>query len=134
MGGHPSLVECRSVSGRLQPFLQIYHDTKEHEPVERGGDHSRPKKSKKLDNPVSSFMFLVNVREAFGYTHEQTLNSSYALIMGMLQEYTYMCNERNRILYGDEDEDEGYEWVELVDFTTGEPRRYRKYMDAKSRI
>ena len=79
-------------------------------------------------------MFLVNVREAFGYTHEQTLNSSYALIMGMLQEYTYMCNERNRILYGDEDEDEGYDWVELVDFTTGEPRRYRKYMDAKSRI
>ena len=41
-------------------------------------------------------MFLVNVREAFGYTHEQTLNSSYALIMGMLQEYTYMCNERNQ--------------------------------------
>ena len=79
-------------------------------------------------------MFLVNVREAFGYTHEQTLNSSYALIMGMLQEYTYMCNERNRILYGDEDEDEGYEWVELVDFTTSEARRYKKYNNAKNKI
>ena len=41
-------------------------------------------------------MFLVNVKEALGYTHEQTLNSSYALITGMLQEYAYMCNERNK--------------------------------------
>ena len=45
-------------------------------------------------------MFLVNVKEALGYTHEQTLNSSYALITGMLQEYAYMCNERNKALYG----------------------------------
>lgn len=47
-------------------------------------------------------MFLVNVKEALGYTHEQTLDSSYALITGMLQEYAYMCNERNKLLYGDE--------------------------------
>ena len=66
-------------------------------------------------------MFLVNVREAFGYTHEQTLNSSYALIMGMLQEYTYMCNERNRILYGDEDEDEDEDEDSLI-FADGTPQ------------
>ena len=79
-------------------------------------------------------MFLVNVKEALGYTHEQTLNSSYALIMGMLQEYAYMCNERNKTLYGDDDDDEEYEWVELVDFATGETRRYKKYIDARSKI
>lgn len=79
-------------------------------------------------------MFLVNVKEALGYTHEQTLNSSYALIMGMLQEYAYMCNERNKTLYGEDDDDEEYEWVELVDFATGETRRYKKYSDARSKI
>ena len=110
-------------------------DAKEHEPDDRGGDHSRPKKHGKLDKPVSSFMFLVNVKEALGYTHEQTLDSSYALITGMLQEYAYMCNERNKLLYGDEeDEDEPFVWVELVDFTTGKTKRYKKYKDAGSRI
>ena len=79
-------------------------------------------------------MFLVNVKEALGYTHEQTLNSSYALITGMLQEYAYMCNERNKALYEDEEDDEEFEWVELVDFATGETRRYKKYIDAKNKI
>lgn len=79
-------------------------------------------------------MFLVNVKEALGYTHEQTLNSSYALIMGMLQEYAYMCNERNKALYEDEEDEETFEWVELVDFATGETRRYKKYIDAKNKI
>lgn len=79
-------------------------------------------------------MFLVNVKEALGYTHEQTLNSSYALITGMLQEYAYMCNERNKALYEDEEDDEEFEWVELVDFATGETRRYKKYSDAKNKI
>ena len=74
-------------------------------------------------------MFLVNVKEALGYTHEQTLNSSYALITGMLQEYAYMCNERNK-----EDDEEEFEWVELVDFTTSEARRYKKYNNAKNKI
>ncbi len=73
-------------------------------------------------------MFLVNVKEALGYTHEQTLDSSYALISGMLQEYAYKCNERNKLLYGDEeDEDKPFEWVKLVDFTTGKTKRYKKY-------
>ena len=79
-------------------------------------------------------MFLVNVKEALGYTHEQTLNSSYALITGMLQEYAYMCNERNKALYGEEDDEEEFEWVELVDFTTSEARRYKKYNNAKNKI
>ena len=73
-------------------------------------------------------MFLVNVKEALGYTHEQTLDSSYALITGMLQEYAYMCNERNKLLYGDEeDEDYPFEWVELVNFTTGKTKRLTVY-------
>ena len=79
-------------------------------------------------------MFLVNVKEALGYTHEQTLNSSYALITGMLQEYAYMCNERNKALYGEEDDEEEFEWVELVDFTTSEARRYKKDNNAKNKI
>ena len=71
-------------------------------------------------------MFLVNVKEALGYTHEQTLDSSYALITGMLQEYAYLCNERNKLLYSDEDdEDEPFEWVELVDFASGDTKRYK---------
>lgn len=80
-------------------------------------------------------MFLVNVKEALGYTHQQTLDSSYALVTGMLQEYAYLCNERNKMLYGDDDDDdEPFEWVELVDFATGNTKRYKKYKNASSRI
>ena len=114
------------------PFYKSIMTLKNMSPLSEA--ESRPKKSKKLDNPVSSFMFLVNVKEALGYTHEQTLNSSYALITGMLQEYAYMCNERNKALYGEEDDEEEFEWVELVDFTTSEARRYKKYNNAKNKI
>ncbi|MCQ4875464.1 hypothetical protein [Butyricimonas paravirosa] len=52
----------------------------------------------------------------------------------MLQEYAYMCNERNKALYEDEEDEEAFERVELVDFATGETRRYKKYIDAKNKI
>lgn len=73
-------------------------------------------------------MFLVNVKEALGYSHEKTLDSSYVLITGLLQEYAYLCHARNRALT-DENEEEGeeYEWVEMIDFKTGKTKRYKKY-------
>lgn len=65
-----------------------------------------------------------------GYTHQQTLDSSYVLIESMLQEYAYLCSERNRMIRGEDDGDEDYgeyTWVELPDFATGGTRRYKKY-------
>lgn len=78
----------------------------------------------------SSFMFLVTCNEAFGYTHEQTLDSSMALIMSMLREHGYLVNERNRSMYGDDEAptgpEDGFEWVERIDFETGQTKRIRK--------
>ena len=107
--------------------MQIYHDVKEHESVGRGGDNSPFEESRELDKPVSSFKYLVVVKEALGYTHEQTLDTSYALIEGMLQEYAYMMKERNRRTKTDEDSDEDYTWVEFMDFDTGKAKRIKRY-------
>ena len=74
-------------------------------------------------------MLLVCVNEALGYTHRETLDSSYTLILSLMHEYTFRMNERNRILYGDDKDEAGFssgEWVELVDFSTGRTKRYRK--------
>lgn len=74
-------------------------------------------------------MFLVLCNEAFGYTHEQTLNSSLALILAMLREHGYLVNERNRALYPDEDTADNTnsdEWIEVVDFDTGRKKKVRK--------
>lgn len=38
------------------------------------------------EGPQSSFMFLVTCNEAFGYSHEQILDSSFVLLVGMLRE------------------------------------------------
>lgn len=69
------------------------------------------------------------MKEALGYTHEQTLGTSYALIEGMLQEYAYMMKERNRRTKPDENEEEheDYEWVEVMDFDTGKAKRIKRY-------
>lgn len=109
--------------------MQIYHDVKEHESVGREGDNSPFKESGELDKPVSCFKYLVVVKEALGYTHEQTLDTSYALIEGMLQEYAYMMKERNRRTKPDEDKDsdEDYTWVEVMDFDTGKAKRIKRY-------
>lgn len=75
-------------------------------------------------------MFLVTCNEAFGYTHEQTLDSSLVLILAMLREHGYLINERNKSMYGDgevpTDSDDGFEWVEMIDFETGQKKRIRK--------
>lgn len=75
-------------------------------------------------------MFLVNVKEALGYSHEKTLDSSYALICGMLQEYAYLCNERNKLLTDEEDSEE-FDWTEMMDFNTGAPKRFKKYKNGE---
>lgn len=73
-------------------------------------------------------MYLVNVKEALGYSHEQTLDSSYVLIEGMLQEYAYMLNRRNNSeSEGTDDEHGDYEWVDVVDFDTGKSKRVKRY-------
>ena len=66
----------------------------------------------------SSFMFLVLCNEAFGYTHERTLDSDLALVMSMLREHGYLVNDRNKSLLVDDDEsgDNHGEWVEVIDF------------------
>ena len=43
-------------------------------------------------------MFLVLCNEAFGYTHERTLDSDLALVMSMLREHGYLVNDRNKSL------------------------------------
>lgn len=73
-------------------------------------------------------MFLTVCNEAFGYTHDQTLGSSLALIMAMLREHGYLINDRNKAMYpeGDTDNDDSGEWKEVIDFETGQKRRVRK--------
>lgn len=73
-------------------------------------------------------MFLVLCNEAFGYTHEQTLDSSLALILSMLREHGYLANDRNKALYADDEgpEDCPGEWVYTIDFDTGQRKRIRK--------
>lgn len=73
-------------------------------------------------------MLLVSCNEAFGYTHDQTLDSSMVLILAMLREHGYIVYERNKTLYKDdesEDDDSG-EWVEVTDFDTGQKKKVRK--------
>lgn len=83
-------------------------------------------------------MFLVNCNEAFGYTHEQTLDSSYSLLQGMLSEYSYMWNERNtnsNTESNGEVEGKDFEWVELPDFNhPSKTNRFKKYKDVGDRI
>lgn len=73
-------------------------------------------------------MFLVMCNEAFGYTHDQTLDSSLVLILSMLREHGYMINERNKAMYPDDDTDtdNSGDWIETMDFATGQRKKVRK--------
>ncbi|MDR2968588.1 MAG: hypothetical protein LBV32_03165 [Tannerellaceae bacterium] len=73
-------------------------------------------------------MFLVIANEAFGYTHRQTLDSSFVVIVSMLREHGYLINERNK-MYERSDEDdlgEGEEWKYITDFKTGKPKKIKR--------
>lgn len=74
-------------------------------------------------------MYLVNVREVFGYTHEQTLDSSFVMIEGMLQEYAYMCMGRNKSVNDQSGNDENgeFEWIDFIDFDTRLPKKVKRY-------
>ena len=50
------------------------------------------------EGPQSSFMFLVTCNEAFGYSHEQILDSSFVLLVGMLRRQRQMCIRDRRQL------------------------------------
>ncbi len=78
-------------------------------------------------------MFLINVKEALGYTHEDTLNSSYSLIQTLLTEYAYMWNERNSKDSDNEDDHGEFEWVELPDWDDpSKMNRVKMYKDVGS--
>lgn len=86
---------------------------------------------------MSSFAFLVNCNEAFGYTHQQTLSSSYTLISAMLAEYSYIWSERNAKDSDENGEQEGvdYTWVDMPDWDNpGKSIRMKKYKDIDRHI
>lgn len=74
--------------------------------------------------------------EALGLSYRETLDSSYALIEVMMQEYAYITRERNKALDKGEDNEGGeYEWVELPSFDNpNEMVRYKKYRDVGDKI
>ena len=78
------------------------------------------------EGPQSSFMFLVTCNEAFGYSHEQILDSSFVLLVGMLRERGYLMNLRAKDFHSEDTQPKEEEWVEIVDFDTGKLKRVKK--------
>ena len=78
------------------------------------------------EGPQSSFMFLVTCNEAFGYSHEQILDSSFVLLGGMLRERGYLMNRRAKDFHSEDTQPKEEEWVEIVDFDTGKLKRVKK--------
>ncbi len=77
--------------------------------------------------PQSCFAFLVIVNEAFGYTHQQTLDSSLSLIMAMLKEYNFFMNQRNKAVTNSDNEvQDDEEWITITDFDTGQSKRIKR--------
>lgn len=73
-------------------------------------------------------MFLVTCNEAFGYSHDRILNSSFVLLVGMLRERGYLMNRRAKDFHSEEarPKEEEEEWVEFIDFDTGKKKRVKK--------
>ena len=115
--------------------MHLYHDASEREPATRDGDISRSEEFAKLEGCNQS-RFLVIVKEALGLTFNQTLDSSYGLIETLLQEYSFVMRERNKIT--DEDgkvEGRDYEWVELPSFDDpSKTIRIKKYNDIAGKV
>lgn len=77
-------------------------------------------------DPQNCFSLLVAANEAFGYTHDQTLECSLPVLMSMFREYNFMINEKNKILNNEKpNEDEG-EWKTVIDYETGKAKKVRK--------
>ena len=120
---------------RISPFLYLYHDASEREPIARDGDNSRSEKSTKLEGYNQS-RFLVIVKEALGLTFNETLDSSYGLIEILLQEYSFVMMERNKTTDEDgEVEGRDYEWIELPSFDNpNEKIRMKRYYDINGKV
>lgn len=84
------------------------------------------------EGPQSSFMFLVTCNEAFGYSHEQILDSSFVLLVGMLRERGYLMSRRVKDFHSEDTsiKEEDGEWVEMVDFDTSHVKRIKKVLSA----
>ena len=107
--------------------MHLYHDASEREPATRDGDNSRSEEFAKLEGCNQS-RFLVIVKEALGLTFNQTLDSSYGLIETLLQEYSFVMRERNKIT----DEDGK---VELPSFDDpSKTIRIKKYNDIAGKV
>mgnify|MGYP006961110792 CR=1 FL=1 len=134
MGRYSYSTECGVVPNWLFPFLHIYHDASEREPIGRDGDNSRSEEFRKLAS-LNQARFLVIVYEALGLTYWQTLDSSYSLIEVMMQEYSSIMRERSRT--SDEDGIEGvdYEWVELPSFDDPDKTvRMKRFYDIGDKV
>lgn len=136
MGRYTHIIQCNYISNRISPFLYLYHDASEREPIARDGDNSRSeKKSTKLEGYNQS-RFLVIVKEALGLTFNETLDSSYGLIEILLQEYSFVMRERNKTTDEDgEVEGRDYEWIELPSFDNpNEKIRMKRYYDINGKV
>lgn len=135
MGRYTHIIQCDYISNRISPFLHLYHDASEREPITRDGDNSRSEKSAKLEGYNQS-RFLVIVKEALGLTFNETLDSSYGLIEILLQEYSFVMRERNKTTDEDgEVEGRDYEWIELPSFDNpNEKIRMKRYYDINGKV
>ena len=135
MGRYTHIIQCNYISNRISPFLYLYHDASEREPIARDGDNSRSEKSTKLEGYNQS-RFLVIVKEALGLTFNETLDSSYGLIEILLQEYSFVMRERNKTTDEDgEVEGRDYEWIELPSFDNpNEKIRMKRYYDINGKV
>ena len=135
MGRYTDTIQRNHISYRVSPFLHLYHDVSEREPATRDGDNSRSEESAKLEGYNQS-RFLVIAKEALGLTFNQTLDSSYGLIEILLQEYSFVMRQRNKMT--DEDgnvEGRDYEWVELPSFDDpSKTVRIKKYNDIAGKV
>ncbi|NDV81330.1 hypothetical protein D0T87_04970 [Bacteroides sp. 51] len=75
----------------------------------------------------SCFAFLVSINEAFGYTHQQTLDSSMCVLLSMIKEHNFIINERNKQYSSDDEKKEADgEYVYVTDFETGERKKIKQ--------
>ena len=135
MGRYKDIIQRNHISHRVSPFLHLYHDASEREPIARDGDNSRSEESAKLEGYNQS-RFLVIAKEALGLTFNETLDSSYGLIEILLQEYSFVMRERNKTADKDgEVEGKDYEWVELPNFDNPDEKiRMKKYNDIGGKV
>lgn len=73
-------------------------------------------------------MFLVNIQEVFAIPYQKILDSSFSLILAMIEEYGYKFRERNREDMVDEKGE--FEWIELPSWDNpNEMVKMKKYKD-----